>query len=124
MGALRFKVQVSKSSSRKAGFKVRTCVKWAHPEPPIHALPYIQYVLDLGGIEYADEWADKENISRFVILLNTMDKEYNIRDAFVDRKGLHILLWVVENPPPYEYESFIQWAEVYDSEVEMVESLL
>tara|TARA_R110002012_G_C11654051_1_gene611618 strand:+ start:2796 stop:3215 length:420 start_codon:yes stop_codon:yes gene_type:complete len=124
MGALRFKVQVSKSSSSKAGYKVKTVVKWAHPTPPIYSLPYIRHVLDMGGLSYSDEWSKREDISRFVILINTLDKEYNIRDAFVDRKGLHMFMWVTDNPPPYDYDTFIEWAKAYDSESEMVENLL
>ena len=124
MGALRFKVHVSKSSSSKAGFKVKMVVKWAHPSPPMHALPYIQHVFDMGGLQYKDEWSKQEDISRFVVLITTLDKEYNIRDAFVDRGGLHMFMWVVDNPAPFDYETFIEWAKAYDAESEMVESQL
>ena len=122
MSGLRFKTHVTKCSTSKTGHRVRHKITWSTPSPPVNVIPSIQKALDLGGIMYEDEWTTSSNYLRLCVLIKTLEKEYKIRDAFADGIGLHMFLWCIDNPPPYDYEEFITWAEAYDSELEGIEN--
>ena len=121
LGAIRFRVSVGKSPTSKAGYRVRCRIDWASPKPPAYAVPCIQNILGLASIEYQPHWRDSESMMRFVALIELLDKEYKIRYAFADQSGLHMFMWVFDNPPPYKYEEFIDWAEAFDIEAECLE---
>lgn len=91
------------------------------PKPPISSIHFIQKALDLGDVVYKEEWASVGEYLRLAALINTLNKEYDIQQSITDQKGLHMFMWAIDNPPPYDYEEFIEWAEAYDSEVEGVE---
>tara|TARA_Y100001937_G_scaffold17132_2_gene23645 strand:- start:8795 stop:9238 length:444 start_codon:yes stop_codon:yes gene_type:complete len=123
LGQLKFNTYVSKDSEAKVGFRVRRSVTW-RTEPALHVIPYIKQVLDIGGLTYfvAHEQGFTSNKAQLELrlLLQTINKEYPILNAFADSVGYHMWTFVHDNPPPNDYEEFLSWAEAYDAEHEQV----
>ena len=120
LGATRFSVSVSKSNDHKSGFRVRLKVGWVREEPPLRVLRPVNHVLSMGGIQYASEWTNQAELLYWVAFIKRMDEAYSIRPMFHDQRGLHMFMWVFDNPPPSDYEEFLSWAEAFDSEEEAV----
>tara|TARA_R100000951_G_C2579820_1_gene161569 strand:+ start:46 stop:486 length:441 start_codon:yes stop_codon:yes gene_type:complete len=123
LGQLKFNTYVSKDSQAKVGYRVRRSVVWRDPLP-LHIIPYIQQVLDIGDF-LAHEFdmqgfTSKRAQFKLRLLLITLDKEFSINDAFADKVGYHMWRFVYDNPPPNDYEEFLNWAEAYDAEHEQV----
>lgn len=123
LGQLKFNTHVSKDSQAKVGYRVRRSVTW-RTEPSLHVLPYIQQVLDIGDF-LAHEFdmqgfTSNRTQERLHLLLQTLNKEYPILNAFADSIGHHMWTFVYDNPPPNDYEMFLSWAEAYDAEQDAV----
>ena len=123
LGQLKFNTYVSKDSQAKVGYRVRRSVTW-RTEPPLHVLPYIQQVLDIGDFlahEFnMDGFTSNREQLRLHLLLLHLNKEYPILNAFADSIGYHMWTFVYDNPPPNDYEMFLSWAEAYDAEQDAV----
>lgn len=123
LGQLKFNTYVSKDSQAKVGYRVRRSVTW-RTEPALHVIPYIQQVLEIGDF-LAHEF-DMQGFTsnraqlKLRLLLQTINKEYPILNAFADSVGYHMWTFVYDNPPPNDYEEFLSWAEAYDAEHEQV----
>ena len=120
LGQLKFNVYTSMTSTARIGYRVRRTVEWRNKEPFLHILSCIQQVLDIGGLTYQSIWMDKDSQLRIYHLIQTLDKEYPIVNAFADAVGYHMWKWTYDNPVPTAYEDFIAWAESYDLEHESV----
>jgi hypothetical protein len=81
-------------------------------------------VLDIGDFlaHEFDMWGFTTNRAqeKLLLLLQTLNKEYPILNAFADSVGFHMWVFVNDNPPPSDYEAFLRWAEAYDAEHEQV----
>tara|TARA_A100001201_G_scaffold143633_1_gene146329 strand:+ start:962 stop:1387 length:426 start_codon:yes stop_codon:yes gene_type:complete len=120
LGELKFNTYFSKSSSAKSGYRLRRSVEW-HKEPSLHILPYIQQVLDIANLDYKGEgYSNNKEQERLRLLINTLDKEYRLANAFSDAEGYHMWIWTYDNPLPSNYEEIEEWAKAYDSEYEMI----
>jgi len=120
LASMRFKVSVVKKADCTAGFQVRRRVYWSQIKPRMHVVPHLEHVLSMAVLMYDDEYTSVDYINRIVQLIKILDKEYNVRDCFVDQVGLHMLFWTVDNPHPQNYEEFVEWAEAFDDEERMV----
>ena len=118
----RFSVQVSKDAERKTGYRVRLAVRWADNEPPVGALACVHHVLWMMEIEYKPQWTTQADLMRWVALIRRLDDLYNIMGTFHDQGGLHMFMWVFDNPPPATYEEFVEWATAFDEEEEQIGS--
>tara|TARA_R100000353_G_scaffold175019_2_gene144280 strand:+ start:372 stop:812 length:441 start_codon:yes stop_codon:yes gene_type:complete len=122
LGQLKFNTYVSKDSQAKVGYRVRRSVTW-RTEPSLHVIPYIQQVLDISDFVH-DFWnqgfASNRAQLKLLLLLQRINKEYPILNAFADSVGYHMWTFVHDNPPPNDYEEFLSWAEAYDAEHEQV----
>ncbi len=124
LGQLKFNTYLSKDSQVKSGFRLRRSVTWRTP-PPLHVIPYVQQVLDIGDFLAHD--FDKEGFlaiitqKRLRLLLHRLDKEYSIINAFADGAGFHMWNWVFDNPVPSSYgKELVDWVKSYDLEYESV----
>jgi len=123
LGQLKFNTYVSKDSQAKVGYRVRRSVVWRDPLP-LHIIPYVEQVLDIGDF-LAHEF-DMQGFTsnraqkRLHLLLQTLNKEYPILNAFADNIGYHMWTFVYDNPPPNDYEMFLSWAKAYDDEYEQL----
>lgn len=124
LGQLKFNTYVSRDSQAKVGYRVRRSVVWRDP-PPAHVLPYIQKVLGIGDFlahEFPiDGFTTKRAQERLRLLFVTLNKEfYPVANAFADKVGFHMWVFVCDNPPPSDYEAFLRWAEIYDAEYKSI----
>ena len=120
LASMRFKVGIVKKADNTAGFQVRRKVYWSQKKPRMVMLPKIEYVLSIAAMLYEDEYTSNDYLNRIVQLIKTLDKEYNIRDCFVDQIGLHMFCWTIDNPHPQNCEELIEWAEAFDDEEKMM----
>lgn len=123
LGGIRFSVSVSKASDRPAGYRVRSSVRWQKPVPP-HAHRIMWRALDIAGLEVKDNYETQEDLTKWLAWVLHFAEKHNLRNKFADQDGLHMFLWVYDNPPPRSYEEFIEWAEAYDTEIEALGSSL
>ncbi len=124
LGQLKFNTYVSKDSQAKVGYRVRRSVTW-RTEPALHVIPYIQQVLDIGDFLAHDfdmqGFTSNRAQLRLRLLLQRINKEYPILNAFADSVGYHMWEWLWENPMPSSYgDELVKWAEAYDFEHEQV----
>ena len=73
-------------------------------------------------IEYKEQWTTQVDLMRWVALIRRLDDLYNIMGTFHDQRGLHMFMWVFDNPPPATYEEFVEWATAFDEEEEQISS--
>jgi len=117
LGGVRFTVSVSKASDRPAGYRVRSSIRFQKPVA-LHAERSVSEALFVAGLEVQETYESQFELMAWVAFILRMDDAYSIRNMFADQDGLHMFLWVYDNPPPRDYESFLQWAEAYDDEIE------
>ena len=53
-------------------------------------------------------------------LLDKLENMYGIRSALSDHTGWHMLSWVIDNPLPKDWDSFLLWVEAHDMERDML----
>jgi hypothetical protein len=51
---------------------------------------------------------------RSVRKLMTFIQESGMSDYLSDKEGFAIMRWVLDNPPPSNFETFVVWAEQFD----------
>ena len=90
----------------------------------LHAERAVSEALFIAGLEVQDTYESQAELMAWVAFILRMDDAYSIRNMFADQDGLHMFLWVYDNPAPRDYESFLQWAEAYDDEIEALNSSL
>ena len=117
LGGTRFSVNVSVASDRPAGYRVRAAVRWQKPVPA-HAQRIIWRALDIAGLEVKDNYETQEDLTKWLAWILHFGEKHNLRNKFADQWGLHMFLWIHDNPPPRAYEDFIKWAEDYDAETD------
>ena len=44
----------------------------------------------------------------------TMIGHFKLEDRLVDKEGYLSLKWVIDNPPPRDYEAFVEWVKKAD----------
>ena len=123
LGGIRFSVSVAKASDRPAGYRVRSSVRWQRPVA-IHAERAVSEALFIAGLKVQESYDTQPELMAWVAFILRMDDAYNLLNMFADQEGLHMFLWVYDNPPPRSYEEFIEWAEAYDAEIEALGSSL
>ena len=119
LGELRFSVYFSKCSSAKIGYRLRRSVEW-NKQPSLHIVPYLHQVLEIANLDFKEGYYNKKEQEQLRLLINTLDKEYRLSNAFADAAGYHMWIWTYDNPLPSNYEEIEEWAKAYDSEHEMI----
>ena len=114
---IRFSVTVSKDRKSLNGFKVRRRIYWAKPLPTMSAMACVSKVLDIADMTFKPAWSSNDEVSRFMLMMERLSVLCNIKAAFADQSGMHVFSWVFDNPPPSDYETFVEWAGLFDSEV-------
>jgi len=59
-----------------------------------------------------------DDVKQFVLLFNKIEEVHSLKIS--DSKGLTMMQWLFDNPPPSNFEKFVIWAPKYD---EMYENI-
>jgi|8_EtaG_2_1085327.scaffolds.fasta_scaffold04830_4 hypothetical protein len=127
--SLRFSTGVNKDAASKVGFRISRRVWWQGQSPSPFGLMCIEKVLDLASLKFPIPrknrmiWETHEDIFRFEVLIDRLDIMCDFSSILSDQSGLYMLNWLDKNPAPNEYEPFLEWASVYDDEVEASKSM-
>lgn len=78
----------------------------------------VESFLSIYGIKLQKSYHRVDDVKQFVLLFNKIEDVYSFTPS--DIKGLRMMQWLFDNPPPSNFEKFVKWAPNYD---EMDENL-
>ena len=119
---LRMKTWVENRSDSKLGMRVKKQIGW---RSLFSSGTYIQQscvetFLSPFGMELKENYYSQDEIFKWLVLLDKLENMYSIRSALSDNNGWHMLSWVVDNPLPKDWDSFLLWVEAHDMEKDML----
>jgi hypothetical protein len=122
---IRFRTWVENRDDSKLGVRVRTTMGWRSlfTSGSLAQQSCVERFLLPFDIELKEKYTNQEDLFKWMVVLDKLESLYGISYAVSDRKGLHMIKWVFDNPVPSTWEQFIEWVEAYDSETDMIETL-
>ena len=118
---LRFRTWVEKRPDSRGGHRVRTRVTWRSlfKTGTIPQVECVSAFLNQFRLPLKEKYDTKTEIMKWHAL---MERQW--ADAKTDRRGLHMMKWVIDNPIPPKsanHADFLNWIEAFDNEEEMAE---
>jgi|15BtaG_2_1085339.scaffolds.fasta_scaffold19841_2 hypothetical protein len=83
----------------------------------------VSVFLNQFDIELKEHYYNKDNLMKWLFLLDKLESLYNVRSGLTDQGGRHMLQWVMDNTVPKKWNEFLVWVESYDNECEIVNGL-
>jgi hypothetical protein len=78
----------------------------------------VQSFLGNYGIKLQKSYHRVDDVKQFLLLFEKIQQVHSLTPS--DIKGLTVMRWLFDNPPPSNFEKFVDWAAIYD---EMYEKL-
>ena len=70
------------------------------------------------GIRLQKSYHRVDDVKQFLLLFEKVQQVHSLTPS--DSRGLVVMRWLFDNPPPSNFEKFVEWAPSYD---EMYENL-
>ena len=67
-------------------------------------------VLERFDLPYREKMSRADEVNKWM----TMIGHFKLEDRLVDKQGYLSLKWVIDNPPPRDYEAFVEWVKKAD----------
>ena len=112
---LKFNFSIQKSASSANGFRVlrsisfRSYIKQQQSKSE-NGFLFLNEVLEKFGLPFDERVTKQKDIEKWM----TMIAHFKLEDRLLDRDGYLSLKWVLDNPPPKEYETFVEWVKNAD----------
>lgn len=119
--SVRFHTNLVKANDRKAGWRVRCRIYWLG-QYKLFSPQMIHCLEQVLPFPLKKEYTTKKEMEMWVLFINKLAVPDDAREWFSDQRGLHEFLWVMDNPPPHEYEKLQEWLEYLDDEMETFDS--
>jgi len=74
------------------------------------------------GIRMQKSYHRVDDVEQFLMLFEKIESVHGYTPS--DIKGLRVMRWLYDNPPPANWERFVEWAPKYDEMHENVEKSL
>jgi|TARA_B100001939_G_scaffold292974_1_gene265371 hypothetical protein len=82
----------------------------------------VQSFLGNYGLKLQKSYHRVDDVEQFLILFEKIESVYGYTPS--DIKGLRVIRWLYDNPPPANWEKFVDWAPTYDRMYENLEKSL
>ena len=112
---LKFNFSIQKNASSANGFRVlrsisfRSHIKQQQSETENRFL-FLNEVLERFDLPYREKMSRADEVNKWM----TMIGHFKLEDRLVDKEGYLSLKWVIDNPPPRDYEAFVEWVKEAD----------
>ena len=80
----------------------------------------VETFLNNYGLKLKRSYHRVDEVKQFVLLFEKIEEVHDV--TLSDRKGLRVMRWLFDNPPPSNFEKFVEWAPGYDEMYENVEN--
>jgi len=114
---LRFQTFVEKNASSPSSYRVRKRIKLSKAKKGTLLNDIISNTLREIGIDSKEYYNTNEEIEKWFIFIERLDADFEFLSLIHDVEGFQRLQWVLDNPPPSNFEEFILWAETYDNAI-------
>ena len=113
---LKFNFSIQKSASSVNGFRVLRSIsfrsyKKQQQSKNEDAFLFLNEVLERFDLPYREKMSKADEVNKWM----TMIGHFKLEDRLVDNEGYLSLRWVIDNPPPRDYEAFIEWVKKADN---------
>lgn len=113
---LKFHVSVQKSATAACGYRVNRFIKWrSHIKQQQNSSENIFSVLDdvLGKFDlpFQQKYHDGRDVAKFMDFINDTGLDVYLSD----HDGYLLMKWVLSNPPPNNFEEFVDWAKEFEA---------
>ena len=113
---LKFNFSIQKSASSVNGFRVLRSIsfrsyKKQQQSKNEDAFLFLNEVLERFDLPYREKMSKADEVNKWM----TMIGHFKLEDRLVDKEGYLSLRWVIDNPPPRDYEAFIEWVKKADN---------
>jgi hypothetical protein len=71
---------------------------------------FLNEVLERFDLPYREKMSRADEVNKWM----TMIGHFKLEDRLVDKEGYLSLKWVIDNPPPRDYEAFVEWVKKAD----------
>ena len=111
---LRFQTFMEKNASSPSSFRIRKRIKLskAKESTPLHDI--LSHALRKVGIDTKEYYNTNEEIEKWFLFIERLDADFEFLSLIHDKTGFHKMQWVLDNPPPSNFDDFTSWARGYD----------
>ena len=122
---VRFRTWIENRNDSKLGMRVRASIAWRSlfSSGSIAQQSCVERFLLPFDIELKEKYTNQADLFKWMVVLDKLESLYEISYAITDRKGLHMMKWIFDNPTPKTWDEFLVWVEAYDTETDMIESI-
>ena len=110
---IRFRVRLERREDSKFGYRLKKLVGWRSLFTTGNMAQHdcVQHYLDNFQIELKENYYDDASI-------RLITESY--LEGLTDEKGLTMMRWVLDNPPPSNFDEFEEWCRAFEEEEEML----
>tara|TARA_R100001163_G_scaffold9104_4_gene8799 strand:+ start:2777 stop:3178 length:402 start_codon:yes stop_codon:yes gene_type:complete len=117
---IQFNFSMQKSASSVNGFRILRSIsfrsyKKQQQNKNENAFLFLNEVLEKFGLPYDERITKTKEIEKWM----TMISHFKLQDRLSDRQGYLNLKWVLENPPPTGFESFVEWVKEVENSIQI-----
>ena len=117
---IQFNFSMQKSASSVNGFRILRSIsfrsyKKQQQNKSENSFLFLNEVLEKFGLPYDEKITKTKEIEKWM----TMISHFKLQDRLSDRQGYLNLKWVLENPPPTGFESFVEWVKEVENSIQI-----
>ena len=112
---LRFQTFIEKNASSPSSFRVRKRVKLSKAKEGTLLNDILSHALREIGIDSKEYYNTNDEIEKWFLFIERLDADFDFLSLIHDKDGFHTMQWVLDNPPPSNFDGFVSWAKNYDN---------
>ena len=117
---IQFNFSMQKSASSVNGFRILRSIsfrsyKKQQQNKNENAFLFLNEVLEKFGLPYDERITKTKEIEKWMTIIS----HFKLQDRLSDRQGYLNLKWVLENPPPTGFESFVEWVKEVENSIQI-----
>ena len=118
---MRFKFTMQKSASSVNGFRILRSISFnsylkQQQAKSENIFFFLKEVLEKFGLPFQSKITNQKDLEKWM----TMIKHFKLEERLADKQGYLQLKWVMDNPPPSGYDSFVEWVKIADESLSLI----
>jgi len=115
---VKFHVSVQKSATAACGYRINRFIKLRshikqQQKNTKSMFSVLSAILEKVDLPLQQKYTDGRSVRK----LMTFIQESGMSEYLSDKEGYATMRWVLDNPPPSEFDEFVEWAKLYDEQV-------
>lgn len=113
---LKFHVSVQKSTTAACGYRINRFIRWRslikqQQKSPNNMFSVLDDVLGKFDLPLQQKYHDGGNVMKFMDFI----EDIGLDKYLSDHDGYLLMKWILDNPPPNNFEEFVEWAKEFEA---------